>query len=212
MIQLGLDIPTYVRGFFTLEKDLLNKSLFEMESLLGYEKGRLRQGADILILSPPSRATDFEIMGTTMFPGHKFENSPLQQSINGDSKKQRDLSIFRKKRLIKVAPLQIHLEAMKKYLTTDEYYVLKDTDTKGKSKRDILQELRKRFSSSSETLKKIEKNFDKSQEIYQRQGINDKLYPSASRGIYQWRLNTTVRARCVCRLTNYHEDRYTRMF
>ena len=211
MIQLGLDIPTYVKGFFTLERDLLNKNLFEMESLLGYQKGRLKQGADILILSPPTRATDFEVMGTTVFPGHKFENSPLQQSINSNSKKERDLSIFRRQRLIKVAPLQIHMDAMKKYLTEEEYLILKDTDTKGKSKHAILKELRSRFKSNAETLKIIEQNFDKSQEIYQRQAINDKLYPSARRGIYQWRLNTKVRARCVCRLTSYYQDRYTRM-
>lgn len=212
MIQLGLDIPTYVRGFFTLERDLLNKSLFEMESLLGYQKGRLKQGADILILNPPTKATDFEVMGTTVFPGHKFENSPLQKSINSNAKKERDLSIFRRQRLIKVAPLQIHLEAMKEYLTTEEYQILKDTDTKGKSSTVILRELKSRFGSNSETLKIIEANFEKSKAIYKRQTINDKLYPSARRGIYQWRLNTNVRARCVCRLTNYHQDRYTRMF
>jgi len=212
MIQLGLDIPTYVRGFFTLEKDLLNKSLFEMEDLLGYEKGRLKQGADILILNPPTRATDFEIMATTVFPGHKFENSPLHQSINGNSKKERDLSIFRQKRLIKVVPLQIHLEAMRKYLNDEEYYILKDTNTRGKSTKIVLKELRERFRNSPETLQIIESNFKESAQLYQRNKINDALYPSAKRGIYQWKLNTSVRARCVCRITSYMQDRYTRIF
>lgn len=212
MIQLGLDIPIYIKGYFTLEKDLLNKSLFEMETLLGFETGRLRQGADILILQPPTSVADFEIMGTTVFPGHRMEDSPLHKSINSNSKKEEDLRSFRRKRLLKVIPLTIHLEAMRKHLNPEEYQILKDTDRKGKSSSVLLKELRNRFKNSPKTIGIIERNFMKSEEIYERVSINDELYPSAKRGIYQWKLNRNILARCVCRLTNYHKDIYSRTF
>lgn len=212
MIQLGLDLMFHLKGFFTIERTLLNKNLAEMESLLGYEKGRLKQGADIFILTPPTKTSDFEIMGTTIFPGHRFEGSNLHNAINSVEKKEELLKLFQRQRLIKVVPLQIHMEAMRKFLTEQEYLILKDTDTKGKSTKTILAQLKGIFQNNLATFDKIKHNFARSQEIYRRDNINDSLYPSANIGIGQWKMNKTVPARCVCRLTDYIDDRYTKMF
>ena len=213
MVQLGLDISLPVRGFFTLENELLDSSLSEMEDLLGYSKGRLKQGADIFILHPPAHPSDFDRMGTSVFPGHQFSGSNLYHAINSNGKKEEDLRTFQRKRLIKVVPLTIHLDAMRKFLSEVEYNLLKDTNTNGKSVKEVIAELKKAFAKHPETVAKIDQDFAKSKEIYQRRDINDELYPSATgSGVMQWELKTTVLARCVCRMTDYTGDRYQKVF
>lgn len=213
MVQLGLDLPLPVRGFFTLEEHLLDHSLSEMENLLGYSKGRLKQGADIFILQPPTHTYDFDRMGTSVFPGHRFGGSNLYHAINGEEKKEHDMKLFQRKRLVKVVPLMIHLEAMRRFLTEKEYFLLKDTHVPGKTAKEIMAEWKKTFAKNPTMLAKIERDFARSKEIYQRQNINDELYPMASgSGVPQWELKTTVLARCECRLTDYTGDRYQRVF
>lgn len=213
MVQLGLDIQLPVRGFFTLEEHLLDHSLSEIESLLGYNKGRLRQGADIFILQPPAHTYDFDRMGTSVFPGHRFGGSKLQQAINGDEKKEHDMKIFQRKRLAKVVPLTIHLEAMRRFLTEREYILLKDTYVPGKTAKETMAEWKRVFAKDPAMLTKIERDFARSSEIYQRQNINDELYPmGAGWGVPQWELKSSVMARCECRLTDYTGDRYQRVF
>ncbi len=213
MVQLGLNIPLPIKGFFTLEEDLLDCSLTEMEDLLGYSKGRLKQGADIFILEAPTQTTDFDRMATSVFPGHRFSGSNLFHAVNGNEKKEHDLRLFQRKRLIKVAPLIIHLEAMRSFLTREEYDLLKDTNTHGKSVREIIAEFKKTYPKNTDMLTKIEQNFAKSREIYDRKDINDELYPSAiGSGVPQWKLNAPVLGRCVCRMTDYTGDRYHKVF
>ncbi len=213
MVQLGLDIPLPIRGFFTLEEDIIDLSLSEMEDLLGYAKGRLKQGADIFILQPPLHTNDFDRMATTVFQGHRFSGSNLFHAINGDGKKEEDLKLFKRKRLAKVVPVTIHLDAMRKFLTREEYDILLDTDTKGKTVKEILADVRRAFARSPETVAKIENNFARSKEIYHRRDINDELYPPAQwTGAPQWQLKTLVLGRCVCRLLDYTADRYQKLF
>lgn len=206
MIQYGLNLEYQLKGFFTLEKSLLNKNLVEMEGLLGYEKGRLQQGADIFIIAPPTKVHEFEIMATSMFPGHKFDGSPLHQTINTENHKQDDLSTFRRQRLIKVVPLQIHTEAMRKYVTDREYQALTSANSKN------MKELMDVFRDNPTVLNKLKEDIALSKDIFTRDDINDRLYPSANLGsVEQWKLNVGMRARCVCRMTDYRDDRYSRI-
>ena len=212
MIQLGLDLPIFVKGYFTLEKDLLNKTLYEMERLLGYQKGRLKQGADILILKAPKRTSDFAIMGTTLFPGHRLEKTSLNRAMNGEESKLKSLELFKRERLIKVVPLTIHVAAMKPYLSSEEYTILREINTIDRDKEEIIQELKDRgLNDNSLLVKQLKENYRLVDKLYKRQKISDNLYPSAKRAIYQWRLLSAIQGRCVCRMTNYRKDRYTRM-
>lgn len=214
MIQYGLDISISLRGYFTLEKYLVDLNLYQIEDKLGYEKGRLKQGADFYILSPPNHPSDFEVLGTSVFPGHRFEDSNLQKTINNQDKKRRDLNLFRRKRIIKVVPLQIHIEAMRKYLKDEEYHLIKDINTHGMSQTEFLQSIQAKYRNNTTLIRQIQENFAKVNDIYKhRTDINDSMYPSATGGgVPQWKLNRTLPGRCVCRLTDYHEDIYQRVF
>lgn len=215
MIQYGLDIPHTVRGYFTLEKHLLNRSLSEMEDILGYNKGRLKQGADFFILSPPSRPSDFDVMGTSVFQGHRFENSNLQKTINSNDKKHKDISIFRRKRPIKVVPLQIHLDALRPFISEKEYHVIREIETTGLTTKALINEIRRRFRDNGLLLQQLEQNIAQRANVYKAvraDGVDDYLYPSAKgSGVPQWKLNVALPARCVCRMTDYTEDRYQRL-
>jgi|GEM_PF-2402348 len=214
MIQYGLDISISLRGYFTLEKHLIDLNLSQIEDKLGYEKGRLKQGADFYILSPPNHPSDFEVLGTSVFPGHRFEDSNLQKTINSQDRKSQDLNLFRRKRIIKVVPLQIHIEAMRKYLKEEEYNLIKDVSTYGYSINEFIQNIQARYRNNTTLVRQIQENFAKASDIYKhRTDINDTMYPSATGGgVPQWRLNRTLPGRCVCRLTDYYEDIYQRVF
>ena len=185
-----------------------------MEGLLGYEAGRLKQGADFYILSPPNHLSDFERFATSVFPGHKFAGSNLQNAINSDGKKQEDLSTFRRKRLIKVVPLQIHIEALAKYLPPQDYQLIREVSAYGKSESELIAEISQRYRNNTTLIEQVKRNFALAKEIYQRsEEANDQMYPPAYRGsVPQWRLNTLTMARCVCRMTDYQEDIYQKAF
>jgi hypothetical protein len=214
MIQYGLDFHLHVKGFFTLEKFLINKTLNEIEGLLGYHRGRLKQGADIYLLSPPNNPGDFERFGTSVFPGHKFDGSNLQKAINSDGKKEEDLSVFRRKRIIKVVPLQIHIEAMAKYLSPEDYQLIREVNAYGKSEQELIREITHRYRNNATLIQEVKRNFALAKEVYQKnEQVNDELYPSAYGGsVPQWRLNVLLPGRCVCRMTDYYIDRYQKIF
>jgi hypothetical protein len=210
MIQYHFDFPIPMWGYFTLEKDLLNCSLVEMEQRLGYSAGRIKQGADIFILESPSNTSDFDYMGTTMFPAHRLESTGLGNSLNSDKAKHVYLRWFREHRLIKVVPLTTHLEAMKSLIDPKDYAILKDIElfAKGKSDGEVKQELLRRFDHATETKALIMSHFKKKDAIKKREDINDELYPPALGAcVPQWKLNMPVNGRCLFRMTDYHADR-----
>ena len=211
MIQYGLDLEVTQSGFFTFEESIIGLNLHEIEDTLGFQKGRLKQGADIYLLDSPLRISDFDIMATTLFPGHQFEKSNLIKSVNTESNKQKHLGWFRRKKLVKVVPLQIHMEAMRKYLTPEEYALVRDFNPKGVDFKKFKYNLLSRFQNHPETQAKIKKDLSQRRDILRRDSINDKLYPSSTRGhVYQWSLNCETPARYVCRLVDYTEDKYHR--
>ncbi len=214
MIQLSLDIPTQVYGFFTLEKYLIGLSLYEIEGILGYEQGRLKQGADFYIVTPPNHASDFDRYGTSVFPGHKFENSNLQNAINTNEKRNEDLSTFRRKRLIKVIPLQMHIEAMAKYLSREDYQLIREVKTYGRSEQEVIDHINLMYRDNFELIQQVKSAFALASDIYKKnKSINDEMYPSAKdSGVPQWKLKRGMPARCICRLTDYTQDRYQKAF
>jgi len=131
MIQQGLPISLPIKGYFTLEKDLINQRLFEIEDKLGYQKEGLKQGADFYLLSTPTSPHDFEILGTSLFPGDSIEKALLKKSLNSVRTKREHIQKFRNKRLIKVVPLQIHMEAMRQFLSEKEYTLIQEISSSG---------------------------------------------------------------------------------
>ncbi len=211
-MQLGLNIPITTRGFFTLVEELIDCSLSQMEELLGYSRGRLKQGADIVILQPPLHPYDFDRMATSVFQGHRLSGSNLFHAINGEDKKMEDLRMFQRKRIVKVIPLMIHLEAMRTFLSEAEYDVLKETNTKGQSIREITGQWQVAFRDSPLAYGRMLQIFNNTDKLF-RQRVNDALYPMAlGSGVRQWELKTEVAGRVVCRMTDYSVDRYQRLF
>jgi hypothetical protein len=56
-----------VRGYFTIERNIVGLSLREMEPRLGFRPGRLTHGARILVLLRPPAVGQFAIAGSTRY-------------------------------------------------------------------------------------------------------------------------------------------------
>lgn len=58
----------YVRGYFTVERNIVGLTLHEMETKLGFRPGRLRSGARILVLRRQPSVDGFVFAGSTRYP------------------------------------------------------------------------------------------------------------------------------------------------
>jgi hypothetical protein len=57
-----------VKGYFTVERNIVGLSLREMETTLGFRPGRLARGARILVLVRPPNPGEFVFAGSTRYP------------------------------------------------------------------------------------------------------------------------------------------------
>ena len=57
----------YVRGYFTLERNIVGLTLQEMERKLGFRPGRLASGARILVLQRQPLVGEFVFAGSTRY-------------------------------------------------------------------------------------------------------------------------------------------------
>ncbi len=102
-----------ISGFKLQEKYLRNKSLNEIESLLGYHYGRLKQGATIYALTEIPKADQFDLRGFTQVADHQWDIK-YPNGTNLDEKKLKDFlikNVFTNiglDRLIKVRPITAH--------------------------------------------------------------------------------------------------------
>ncbi|MEL6638566.1 MAG: hypothetical protein AAFW73_21640 [Bacteroidota bacterium] len=218
MIQYNLDLQYRIAGYFTLEKSLVGYNLERIEGLLGYERGRLRQGADFYTFYSPNGVDGFERAATTVFPGDRFLKSPLGQQINTRTRRREDLQMLRRKRLIKVVPVESHFEAMRKYFSAEDFMVLDEMIRNSLSPREFLSMVKRNYSHQPRVIRQVEKNYAAVQDLYEvqldNQGrtVNDLMYPMARGGsVLQWKLTKPVFGRCLCRITHYHDDLYQRL-
>jgi len=58
----------YVRGYFTVERNITGLTLSEMERTLGFRLGWLTQGARILVLQRQPVVGEFVFAGSTRYP------------------------------------------------------------------------------------------------------------------------------------------------
>lgn len=171
-----------------------------MEQRIGYNVGRLRNGAHVFILNAPVSIYDFESMGISAFPSHKLEGSPLSKNMDTEGIRKKDLSKFRRKRLIKVIPILSHTAALVK-AKTEKFKSLKyePGELKGIN-----------HESNPSLLSMYNYQWQIQQALYAQ--INDDLYPpSLHHPIPQWKLVNPVMARCVCTMDDYTLDVYRRM-
>jgi hypothetical protein len=66
-----------VTGFVTLKKFIAGKNLQQIESLLGFHQGRLRQGATIAELHCMPAAAEFDLAGYSQVADHRFDKGAL---------------------------------------------------------------------------------------------------------------------------------------
>jgi len=77
-----------VRGCITQEKYIKGRTLSELESILGFHKGRLAKGATIAALLQVPTKGQFNLLGYTQVAEHKIN----QEAVKGlDSDKLKDL-------------------------------------------------------------------------------------------------------------------------
>jgi hypothetical protein len=93
-----------VYGFITQEKFLRGKSLSELEDLLGFQKGRLADGAIILALKQLPAAEQFDFGGYTQVADHHFKeqfgNSSLTKKAQGETESDHKARIGKVKNTI----------------------------------------------------------------------------------------------------------------
>jgi hypothetical protein len=97
---------TEVYGFITQEKFLRGKSLAELEDLLGFQTGRLAQGAVILALKQLPAPEQFTFGGYTQVADHHFkeqygDNSILKQPQGENDRDYRTRILKIKNNIIK---------------------------------------------------------------------------------------------------------------
>ena len=66
-----------VSGFITLKKFLLGRNLQQIERLLGFHKGRLRQGATFAELTAIPGVNEFDLAGYSQVANHRFDTRAL---------------------------------------------------------------------------------------------------------------------------------------
>jgi hypothetical protein len=57
----------YVKGYFTVERNIVGSNLREMELKLGFRPGRLTNGVRVLVLLRPPRVGEFVFAGSTRY-------------------------------------------------------------------------------------------------------------------------------------------------
>jgi len=105
-----------MKGFVTSEKYLLNQTLPEIEKRLGFQEGRLSEGATFLVAERIPQKGEFETRGYSQVAGHKHvpldkqintEGHPLE-GYNKDALQTRAQNAMSEDRLIKVVPKKEH--------------------------------------------------------------------------------------------------------
>ncbi|MEO0776541.1 MAG: hypothetical protein AAFW73_27235 [Bacteroidota bacterium] len=238
MIQYHLDLQYRIAGYFTLEESLVGYNLERIEDLLGYEGGRLRQGADFYTFYSPNGVDGFVRAATTAFPGDRLLKSFLGQRINTRSKRQEDLQLLRRKRLIKVVPIEPHFKAIRKHflrlveakkISSEELAILDDLLQQGRSPEGYVNFVKRAYPRNKGLIRQLEDNLAKIKPLYEPQldelgyvinnhmdklgsSINNRMYPMALNGsVRQWKLTKPVLGRCLCRITHYRDDVYQRL-
>ena len=70
--MLKLNDTIKLGGFVTKQSSIQQKTLSEIEGILGYYRGRLSQGAAILVAQTLPEIDDFYIQGTAEVPSHRI--------------------------------------------------------------------------------------------------------------------------------------------
>lgn len=103
-----------VTGFITQEKFILGKSLPELELLLGFHSGRLKEGAKIYVLTQLPQPNQFELRGYSQVAGHQWEKK-FPQGTNLDENKIKEFLIknvfttIGNNRLVKIKAISNHI-------------------------------------------------------------------------------------------------------
>ena len=95
----------YVGGYFTVERNIVGATLWDMESKLGFRPGRLIKGARVLVLRQQPGAGQFVFAGSSRYSDakglvgiEKRQNFPIPHAWLGQ-------------RLVKVVPNLPHSES-----------------------------------------------------------------------------------------------------
>lgn len=94
-----------MKGFVTSEKFLLHQTLPEIERRLGFQEGRLAEGAIFLVAERIPQKGEFETRGYSQVAGHK--HVPLE-GYNKDVLQTKAQEAMSEDRLIKVVPRKTH--------------------------------------------------------------------------------------------------------
>lgn len=104
-----------VQGCITQEHFIKGKTLPELERLLGFQQGRLDNGAIVAALIQVPTANQFDLLGYSQVAGHKFGSAAtagldvlkLKEIVVKDS-----FTLVGNKRLVKVLPNTPHNEQL----------------------------------------------------------------------------------------------------
>ncbi len=104
-----------VRGCITQEKYIKGKSLSELERILGFHTGRLRNGIVVAALQQTPTRDQFDLLGYTQVAGHKI-NGDTFEGLEIDKLKELVIkTVFSNsdvERLVKVLPNTPHSNVM----------------------------------------------------------------------------------------------------
>lgn len=110
-----------VKGCITQERYIKGKKLPELERLLGFQKGRLNQGATIVALIQLPDINQFELLGYSQVAGHRFNGESLK-GLDVIKLKENVLkdgfTLAGTKRLVKIIPNTPHND----FLDNDDQY------------------------------------------------------------------------------------------
>jgi hypothetical protein len=127
---------TEAYGFVTQEKFIRDKSLAEIERILGFQSGRFLKGVAIYALTQLPKPSQFQFAGYTQVADHRlaqaYGNTSLSAPAKGESRQDFDKRILKIKtniisnvwatagsdRLVKLRPLIEHNQNM----SSDEQY------------------------------------------------------------------------------------------
>lgn len=126
MEELSIGNPINLKGFITQKGYLLGKSLEEIEQLLGYSRGRLKQGAWICELLRLPTINEFELAGYSQVASHRFDKEFNTSEYDKDKnalkiRKEIAMSVWLPigaRSLIKVIPITQHNDS----ISNDEQY------------------------------------------------------------------------------------------
>ncbi len=75
----------FVSGYVTQDKFILGRTLQAIEEILGFERGRFRQGISVLALDRSPLKNEFQLAAYSMIAEHKFQ---LPADLNIDKVKE----------------------------------------------------------------------------------------------------------------------------